>query len=111
MTEEADIKEKIVQHFKQAFKKVKGWRPDWVDEGLKCIPDDLKEQLEEAFSEAEIKAAIFKSEGDKSPGPDVGCVRRQRWRAGSWDCLVPLGALDSPTSNTLMTQWSLPHQR
>ncbi|KAK1292074.1 hypothetical protein QJS10_CPB17g00140 [Acorus calamus] len=70
MTEEADIKEKIVQHFKHAFKKVKGWRPDWVDEGLKCIPDDLKEQLEEPFSEAEIKAAIFKSEGDKSPGPD-----------------------------------------
>ncbi|KAK1309895.1 hypothetical protein QJS10_CPA08g00761 [Acorus calamus] len=54
----------------EVTEEVKGWKPDWVDGDLRSIPSDLKEQLNEPFTEAETKAVMFKSEGDKAPSPD-----------------------------------------
>lgn len=70
MTEEAEIKEGVVNVFQNILSEKGDWRPsisglpfsffDSVEAGL----------LEEAFSVEEVQTAVFGLNGDKAPGPD-----------------------------------------
>ncbi|KAK1286517.1 hypothetical protein QJS10_CPB20g01045 [Acorus calamus] len=70
LTEEKEIQDSLVHHFKSAFRKHKRWKPEWMDEDLKQLRDEDLAALEGRFSETEIKGALFSADGDKAPGPD-----------------------------------------
>ena len=70
MTSEEDVVREIIQFFKNLFSydvlACKGF--DWVEwEGITSL---FSTWLERHFIEEEVKAAVFKCDGNKGPGPD-----------------------------------------
>ncbi|KAK1282851.1 hypothetical protein QJS10_CPB22g00667 [Acorus calamus] len=70
LVEQQDIQQCFVTHFSSAYKARRGRRPPWEDEGLRRVPIGDAAILESPFTEAEIRRAVFSTEGDKAPGPD-----------------------------------------
>ncbi|KAK1277944.1 hypothetical protein QJS04_geneDACA014426 [Acorus gramineus] len=66
----AEIEELLINHFTCALIKHRGWIPDWVDEDLRKVPDELWADLEAPFTINEIKKVVFGTDPDKDPGPN-----------------------------------------
>ncbi|KAK1300868.1 hypothetical protein QJS10_CPB13g01356 [Acorus calamus] len=78
--EQSEIRANLVEHFKRAFSKRRGWKPTWEDPELPKLGAEQREFLEAPFSEIEIHRAVARAEGDKAPGPDgFGLIFFQRY--------------------------------
>ncbi|KAK1306236.1 Two pore potassium channel a [Acorus calamus] len=51
---EQQIQQHLVDHFVNAFQKSRRWKPGWVDEGLRRLPEDLWAELKWLLSLAEV---------------------------------------------------------
>ena len=67
---EAEIKEGLVNAFKNVLSAPKGWCPPLPNLALKEIGNEEAARLEETFSKEEIWAAISGLNSEKAPGPD-----------------------------------------
>ena len=67
---EVDIKDGLIDAFKNLLSAPSEWCPSFPDLSFNEIDIEDSSKLEEVFSEEEIWAAISGLNGDKAPGPD-----------------------------------------
>ncbi|RVW22653.1 Transposon TX1 uncharacterized 149 kDa protein [Vitis vinifera] len=70
MTEEREIREGIVNAFKQHFSESPEWKADIGSLSFNQICVQEPEMLEAPFYEGEVQTALMEMNGDKAPGPD-----------------------------------------
>ncbi|RVW89770.1 LINE-1 retrotransposable element ORF2 protein [Vitis vinifera] len=70
MTKEREIREGIVNAFKQQFSESSEWKADIGSLSFNQICVQEAERLEAPFSEGEVQTALMEMNGDKAPGPD-----------------------------------------
>ena len=70
MAEEQEVREGIVNAFKQLLSEEPGWRADIEGLNLQNLNHNEAEVLELPFTDDEIHSALMEMNGDKAPGPD-----------------------------------------
>ena len=70
LDKEAEIKEGLVDAFKNLLSAPRVWRPSLPELSFNEIESGVAAKLEEVFSEEEIWTATSGLNGDKAPGPD-----------------------------------------
>ena len=70
LVKEADIKDGLVNTFKNLLSAPAGWSPSLPDLAFNGIGPEEAARLEETFSEDEIWTTIFGLNNDKAPGPN-----------------------------------------
>ena len=70
LEKEAEIKDGLINAFKNLLSAPSEWRPSLPDLSFNEIGLEAASKLEEVFSEDEIWTAISRLNGDKAPGPD-----------------------------------------
>ncbi|RVX14050.1 LINE-1 retrotransposable element ORF2 protein [Vitis vinifera] len=70
MTEEREIREGIVNAFKQQFSESPEWKADIGSLSFNQICVQEAEMLEAPFCEGEVQTTLMEMNGDKAPGPD-----------------------------------------
>ncbi|RVW54250.1 LINE-1 reverse transcriptase-like [Vitis vinifera] len=68
--EEWEIREGIVNAFKQQFSESSEWKADIGSLPFNQICVQEAEMLEDPFTEGEVQSALMEMNGDKAPGPD-----------------------------------------
>lgn len=76
----------LVEFFQKLYSKNEGGRGEQKEWNGAPLTVSMTE-LEEPFSEEEIKRAVFESDGSKAPGPDgfTMAVYQQCWDTIKWD--------------------------
>jgi len=70
VTDPIDIKEAIKSYYENLYKETEVWRPELQLQGITCINEDEKEELQKQIEEEEILECIKLCAMEKAPGPD-----------------------------------------
>ncbi|WMV42285.1 hypothetical protein MTR67_035670 [Solanum verrucosum] len=70
VTDPTDIKEAIKSYYENLYKETEVWRPELQLQGITCINEDEKEELQKQIEEEEILECIKLCAMEKAPGPD-----------------------------------------